>query len=119
MWWNPFRLGKVLVRLFYLAKISDNDRLFWAYRGLCPHCGKELEWKKHSGKVLAPHTMACPDNHFAIEYHDAVRVTYHDKSGEPIPELFRPRLLRDDTPTRKIPRITESDIFIDAEDELE
>ena len=58
-------------------------RLWRAYRGRCPYCGSDLEFRKRSSK-LEMFYKVCPDGHFGIENHGDGRVTYHDNQGDPV-----------------------------------
>jgi len=102
-----------------------DQRLIRAFHGVCPHCGKELAWKKHSGRVFAEFMKICPDNHFAIEYHGRGVVTYHDREGDPIDYLFGRnfKLLRneeqDRITTRKVPKPDDEVLESEPEPEIE
>ena len=113
--WHPLRWLKRLGRAISFMRETAgeyDERLIRAFRGSCPHCGKDLVIKKHSGRVFAAFMRACPDNHFAVEYHDHGVVTYHDREGDPIDYLFdrKFRLIRNDfATTRKVIKIDEDD----------
>jgi hypothetical protein len=124
---HPLRWFQRLRRALRLLRETDgqgyDEKLIRAFRGVCPHCDKGLVWKKHSGKVFADAMKACPDNHFAVEYHGHGVVTYHDREGNPIDYLFTRnfQILKNDqySETRKIPR-QDSEAFDDPpEKEIE
>lgn len=124
--WHPFRWLKRLRRaLKFMLEIDEgkDERMMRAFRGVCPHCGQDLVRKRHSGRVFAEYMRACPDNHFAVEYHSPGIVTYHDREGDPIDYLFKRdfRLLKaeDNVTTRKIPREDEQDEEEVHEEDLE
>ena len=58
---------------------------------------------------------ACPQNHFAVEYHGHGVVTYHDKEGDPIDYLFQRsfRVVRneDNVTTKKVIKPSEESVL--------
>lgn len=117
--WRPLRWVHRLLRAARFLKETEgkgyDDRLIRAFHGTCPHCGKELIWKKHSGKIFADFMKACPQNHFAVEYHGHGVVTYHDKEGDPIDYLFQRsfRVVRneDNVTTKKVIKPSEESVL--------
>lgn len=67
-------------------------RLWRAFRGRCPYCGKNLVFEKRSADVRMFYKV-CPDGHFGVENHGDGRVTYHDNSGDPV-ALFHDHRMR-------------------------
>ena len=69
-------------------------KLWRAYSGKCPHCGKRLVQKNK--KITRPTRTGriqrffrqCPDAHYAIEYISKNQVIVHDENGEQIELLF-------------------------------
>ena len=117
-------IGRLRRTLSFLKETEGrgyDERLIRAFHGTCPHCGQPLGWKKHSGRVFADFMKACPDNHFAVEYHGEGVVTYPDREGDPIEYLFDRnfRVLRneDETPTRKLPDIVDENGEIEEDEE--
>jgi len=117
--WKPLRWLERLRRAARFLRETDgqgyDERLIRAFHGDCPHCGEVLIWKKHSGKVFAEFMKACPQNHFAVEYHGRGIVTYHDREGDPIEYLFDKnfRILRnqDYVTTRKVRKPEEESVL--------
>jgi hypothetical protein len=65
-------------------------KLWWAYTGRCPHCGKKLQLIAHkldkptrTGRLIR-NFKQCPDAHFAIEFLTRGTVMIHDSAGDKI-----------------------------------
>lgn len=123
--WRPIRwLKRLRQAIRFLGDTAGeeyDERLIRAFQGVCPHCGKALVVRKHSGKIFADFMRVCPDNHFAVEYHDKGVVTYHDRAGDPIEYLFdrKFRLIRNDFATTRKVLKNEDDIEDQADQENE